>query len=121
MITMCIFYTNLTSSQLYFINDIHAWFVFLLYNINLLDAAGCDVTFTVTETKQYIATEGYPNYYKNNQDCEFNFIAPSGRKVLVLFEDFNLENHFDYLYFRKLHKIDAQTHTHTHIYTHTHR
>ena len=89
-------------------------FVYILHNTNLLDAAGCDVTLTVTETKQYIATEGYPNYYKNNQDCEFNFIAPPGRKIIVLFEDFNLEISYDYLYFRKLHIVD--THTHTHMY-----
>ena len=54
----------------------------------------------MTETKQYIATEGYPSSYKQNQDCEFNFVAPTGRKIIVQFEDFNLEEEYDYLYFR---------------------
>ena len=57
----------------------------------------------MTDTKQYVATEGYPHSYKLNQDCNFNFKAPSGRKVIVMFEDFNLEDRYDFLYFRKLH------------------
>ena len=56
----------------------------------------------MTDTKQYVATEGYPHYYKDNQDCNFNFEAPSGRKIIVMFEDFHLERRFDFLYFRKL-------------------
>ena len=78
-------------------------------NTILIDIAGCDINLTVTETKQYIATEGYPNNYKNNQDCEFNFMAPSGRKIIVQFEDFNLEYFHDFLIFRKLHIIDIHT------------
>ena len=78
----------------------------------------------MTETKQYIATEGYPNNYKQNQDCEFNFVAPTGRKIIVQFEDFNLEEEYDYLYFRKLHimntHMDIHTDTQTKRYTQTH-
>ena len=57
----------------------------------------------MTDTKQYVATEGYPHNYKRNQDCDFNFKAPSGRKIIVMFEDFNLEDRFDFLHFCKLH------------------
>ena len=85
------------------------YFCFINKYIYLLDAAGCDVNLTVTETKQYIATEGYPNNYKQNQDCEFNFVAPTGRKIIVQFEDFNLEEEYDYLYFRKLHIMNTHT------------
>ena len=56
----------------------------------------------MTDTKQYVATEGYPYKYKNSQDCNFNFKAPSGRKIIVMFEDFHIEFYFDSLYFRKL-------------------
>ena len=57
----------------------------------------------MTDTKQYVATKGYPHNYNHNQDCNFNFKAPSGRKIIVMFEDFNLEDNYDFLYFRKLH------------------
>ena len=60
------------------------------------------------DTKQYIATEGYPHSYKDNQDCEFNFRAPSGRKIIVMFEHFDLEIGDDFIRFRKLHKMDTQ-------------
>ena len=56
----------------------------------------------MTDTKQYVATEGYPYKYKPRQDCDFNFKAPSGRKIIVMFEDFHLGSFFDSLYFRKL-------------------
>ena len=56
----------------------------------------------MTDTKQYVATEGYPHKYKHNQDCSFNFKAPPGRKIIVMFEDFHLEHDYDFLYFRKL-------------------
>ena len=56
----------------------------------------------MTDTKQYVATEGYPHNYKDNQDCNFNFEASSGREIIVLFEDFHLEAEYDFLYFRKL-------------------
>ena len=70
------------------------------------DASGCDVNLTVTDTKHYFATEGYPNYYKHNQNCEFNFMAPAGRRIIVVFEAFNLEDRFDFLYFRKFQNIN---------------
>ena len=72
-----------------------------------LDVAGCDITLTVTDSKQYVATEGYPDEYKDNQDCDFNFVAPSGRRTIVMFEDFDLEL-FDFLFFRKLHVMTEQ-------------
>ena len=55
----------------------------------------------VTDRKQYITTEGYPNGYLNNQDCSFNFVAPYGRKIIVFFEDVGLELGYDYIVFRK--------------------
>ena len=66
------------------------------------DVAECNITLNVTDTKQYFATEGYPYNYKNDQDCTFNFEAPSGRRIVVFFEDFNLELYYDFLHFRKL-------------------
>ena len=78
------------------------YFCFINKNILFLDPTGCDITLNVTETKQYVATEGYPHNYKHNQDCEFNFVVPSGRKIIVLFEDFDLQNGLDVLLFRKL-------------------
>ena len=99
-----------------------------------LDPAGCDINLTVTDTTQYVATEGYPLGYMDNQDCDFNFVAPPGRKFIVMFEDFRLQEEYDdendddyysyfnsepirdYLHFRKFnsHK-HRQTHTHTSI------
>ena len=55
----------------------------------------------MTETKQYISTDGYPNSYLDNQDCSFNFVAPSGRKILVFFEDVELEATYDFVLFRE--------------------
>ena len=75
----------------------------------LTDMSGCDVRLTVTETKQYITTEGYPNSYPDNQDCSFNFVAPSGRNVILYFEDFHLETEFDYIVFRKLKKYNLSS------------
>ena len=75
--------------------------VLLLTNTLYLDVAACNINLTVTDTKQYVATEGYPYGYKDNQDCEFNFMAPSGRKFIVMFEDFDLEEEFDFIHFRK--------------------
>ena len=80
-------------------------FIFLCKNIFSLDISGCDVTLNVTDTKQYFGTEGYPHYYKNNQNCHFNFMAPSGTKIIVVFEVFNLEKNYDFLYFRKFQNI----------------
>ena len=92
-----------------------------------LDVSGCDVNLTVTDTKQYFATEGYPFKYKHNQDCHFNFEAPPGRRISVFFEEFHLEDKYDFLHFRKLHnfkkrhwslqhtKIPPYTHIHTYL------
>ena len=60
----------------------------------------------MTDTKQNVATEGYPYEYDRLQDCDFNFKAPSGRKIIVEFVHFWL-SHIDYLIFRKLH-MDLQ-------------
>ena len=67
----------------------------------------------MNDTKQYVATEGYPHNYKDNQDCNFNFKAPSGRKIIVMFEDFNLEDSFDFLYFRR--KLHMDLHKYSEI------
>ena len=68
------------------------------------------MNLTVTETRQYFATEGYPDSYKNNQDCHINFEAPPGMRFVVFFLEFNLELHVDFLHFRKLlFKTDSQT------------
>ena len=75
-------------------------------NIVLLDASGCGVTLIVNETKQYIATEGYPHKYKPSQNCYFHFIAPRFKRIIVFFEDFSLEAEHDLLVFRKLHTMD---------------
>ena len=99
--------------------------------IHLTVATGCNVHLIVNETKQYFATEGYPDGYKNNQDCHFNFEAPPGRRIVVFFEDFDLEIEFDFLHFRKLHTLlkhssllhiiqNNSTHWHTHTHTDTH-
>ena len=56
----------------------------------------------MTDTKQHVATEGYPFEYGFAQDCNFNFKAPSGRKIIVEFVHFFLSR-VDYLFFRKLH------------------
>ena len=45
----------------------------------------------VTETKQYITTEGYPRNYENDQHRSFNFVAPPGERIIAFFEDFRLE------------------------------
>ena len=73
---------------------------------SLSDVAGCDITLNVTDTKQYIATEGYPKGYKNNQTCNFNFLAPPGRIFFVMIEHFDLEVCCDRLHFRKLHNVE---------------
>ena len=73
--------------------------------INLPDAIGCDVNLIVNETKQYISTEGYPSYYKSNQDCHFNFEAPPGIRIVVFFVDFHLESEFDFIHFCELHNL----------------
>ena len=88
------------------------------------DLSGCDVNLTVTDTKQYFATEGYPYSYKRNQNCHFNFNAPAGRKIIVIFKVFDLEYGFDFLHFRKLQSSDTSNaliilQKHTHFFTQT--
>ena len=70
------------------------------------DPSGCTVSLRVTDTKQYIATEGYPYHYKNNQRCRFSFRAPAGRRIVIVFEGVDLQlpssnRYLDYLHFRK--------------------
>ena len=77
----------------------------ILLCLVLVDIAACDITLNVTDTKQYIATEGYPISYMNDQNCEFNFVAPPGRRFFVIFEDFDLEEDFDFIILRMLHII----------------
>ena len=75
------------------------------------DAVGCNITLNVTDTRQYIATEGYPDEYRDNENCSFNFAAPSGRNIVIFFEDFDLEEDFDYLHFRKSNYITHYANT----------
>ena len=86
--------------HLHFISVIEFMFVYFLC-ISTLDDSGCDVNLTVTDTKQFFATEGYPHNYQDNQDCQFNFEAPPGRRIVVFFQDFHLWIHV-FLHFRKL-------------------
>ena len=64
--------------------------------------------------KQYIATENYPDNYKRNQNCSFNFNAPAGSRIVVFFEDFHLIIYKlytdDFLHFHKFNFIDTHTH-----------
>ena len=66
-----------------------------------LDLAGCDITLNVTNTTQYISTQGYPLYQGFNQDCSFNFVAPPGERIVVVFEDVKLELYHDIIIFGK--------------------
>ena len=45
--------------------------------------------------------------YMANQNCLFNFEAPSGKKILVFFEEVDLEEGYDELQFRKSHNIEV--------------
>ena len=65
-----------------------------------LDVAGCGITLNVTDTQQKVATQGYPIRYRNLQDCDFNFVAPPGRKFIVTFVDFQVTS-LDSIRFRK--------------------
>ena len=87
---------------LFYLCFIFEWYHFL-FQLIWTDAAAYDINLTVTDTAQYIATEGYPiRYYMNNQDCSFNFMASPGRKFIVMFEEFDLEAGYDFIHFRKL-------------------
>ena len=83
------------------VNQSLVCFYFFLCTNVYLDPTGCDITLTVNESIQYVATEGYPDRYQNNQNCRFNFVAPPGRKFNVMFEDFDLQLFRDFLHFRK--------------------
>ena len=74
----------------------------IYYFLCFTDASGCDIDLNVTTTKQYITTQGYPSRYLHDQDCDFQFVVPSGEKILLFFEDFQLESGYDYIYLRKL-------------------
>ena len=71
-------------------------------SFHLIDVAGCNITLNVTGTRQYIATEGFPHNYLNDQDCSFNFETTARSTIVVFFEHFDLEEDFDFLHFRKL-------------------
>ena len=73
----------------------------LIVGGSFLDTSACNIDLNVTDTRQYITTVGYPRYYLDNQDCGYNFVAPSGRRILVFFEDVGLEKEYDYVVFRK--------------------
>ena len=94
---------------LHFISVIEFMFVYFLC-ISTLDDSGCDVNLTVTDIKQFFATEGYPHNYKDNQDCQLNFEAPSGRNIVVFFQDFHLQDRHDFLHFRKFYTLKTQMH-----------
>ena len=76
----------------------------------------CNIDLTVTNMTQYVATEGYPIRYKRSQDCRFNFKAPSGRRIEINFEEFDLGNRFDYIIIRKL-QADTTALKDTHLKT----
>ena len=73
------------------------------------------MTLNVADRKQYITTVGYPDGYLDNQDCRFNFVAPSGQKILIFFEDVNLEKNHDFVVLRK---YINESNFHTCIYFH---
>ena len=89
------------------------WNVQFIYMIMLcsfvppLDVAACNITLNVTDTRQYLATEGYPHRYQNDQDCYFNFEAPIGRRVVVFFEHIFLVTGRDFLILRELLYMDT--------------
>ena len=67
----------------------------------VLDTSACNIDLNVTDTRQYITTVGYPRYYLDNQNCSYTFVAPSGRRILVFFDDVGLEKGYDNVVFRK--------------------
>ena len=68
---------------------------------SFVDVAGCNITLNVTGTRQYVATEGFPRNYLNDQDCSFDFETTAGSTIVVFFEHFDLEEDFDFLHFRE--------------------
>ena len=69
--------------------------------MHISDPTGCDVTLNVTNAKQYITTYGYPLRYPLDLTCHFNFLAPPGERIVVVFEDVQLELDYDFIIFRK--------------------
>ena len=49
-----------------------------------------------------------PDSYRSNQNCSFNFEAPTGRRIVVFFEDFHLEDEFDFIHFCELSTMETQ-------------
>ena len=82
--------------------------IMLYWNYISPDTTGCDVNLNVTETKQYFATEGYPHRYKNNQDCNFTFEAPPGRRIVIIFVVFDLHHGHDFIHLRKLTQLSKK-------------
>ena len=66
-----------------------------------LDRSGCDVTLNVTNVKQYFSSEGYPVAYPHFQFCTYNLVAPPGERIVVVFEDMQLQIAYDYVWFRE--------------------
>ena len=87
-------------------------FYYLKSMFGFLVVTGCDITLTVTNTTQYVGTKGFPHRYQNGQACDYNFVAPPGRRTIVMFEDIALER-YDYIQFRKLHVTREQKVTFT--------
>ena len=91
----------------FFIGVNHTYTILFLSSHNAFywtiftDVSGCDVTLNVTDVKQYVSTEGYPDSYENHLECRFNFVAPPGEKIVVLFEDVDLHIGRDFIRFRK--------------------
>ena len=67
-------------------------------NIIFSDASGYDINLGLTSTKQYVSTQGYPNSYLHDQDCDFQFEVPPGEKIIVFIENIKLECGFDFIY-----------------------
>jgi len=44
-----------------------------------------------------VTSPNYPGSYENNADCTYVLTAGAGRRVVLTFSDFELENGYDYL------------------------
>ena len=47
----------------------------------------CNATLSVTNVKQYIATEEYPRNYQKDQSCSWTFVAPLGEIIYFYIEE----------------------------------
>ena len=60
-----------------------------------------DCSNTITYTRGYIASPGYPAPYPHNKDCVWRVIVPNGRRIAVTFNAIDLEEHsacnYDYI------------------------